>query len=414
MDFLMMVLLTIVLDIVTFRGIKRIFPEFGFRKRRTVRIVFTIQALLVLGILLGGLLLKNHVRDYRLTALYYYLFGGVMALYFPKLLFVAVLIVDWLLLAINRRKRHSRRLPPRRSRHVFAKCGIAVCLFFAVLLIWGMLFGNRNYTVEPVEITLDALPPAFDGYRIVQISDIHAGSFFGKTGCFREAVDIINRLHPDVIVFTGDMVNNFAEETDPLIPVFSQLNAKDGKYAVLGNHDYGKYYEWADVEDQADNRKALETAIARMGFELLNNSAVPLEKDSSNRIALVGVENWGAAKRHPKEADIGKAAEAVNDIPFKILLSHDPSYWCEKIVGKTDPALTLSGHTHGGQIGFKLGKNRLGPIKLRYRYWAGLYHSGNQYLYINRGLGVIGYPGRIGMPPEITLITLKKGSDSGF
>ena len=218
---------------------------------------------------------------------------------------------------------------------------------------------------------------------------------------------MINAQNPDLIVFTGDMVNNFAEEAYPLIPIFSQLEAKDGKYAVLGNHDYGGYYDWEEPADSVNNHIDLERCIATMGFVLLNNQAVVIGRDNLNRIALIGVENWGVEEYRPKQGAVESAMWPVSDAPFKILLSHDPSHWVEKIRQKTDITLTLSGHTHGMQMGVKVGKKRFSPARMRYRYWAGLYREGRQYLYVNRGLGVVGFPGRIGMPPEITVIRLK-------
>jgi predicted MPP superfamily phosphohydrolase len=268
-----------------------------------------------------------------------------------------------------------------------------------------------------VEISFDNRPAAFDGYKIVQISDVHAGSFDGSVRYFQKAADLINSQQPDLIVFTGDMVNNFAEETVPLIPIFSQLYARDGKYAVLGNHDYGGYYDWDTPADSVNNHETLKSAIEKMGFALLNNQSAALGRDHSdsspdtltNRIALIGTENWGKGERRPKYADLEKATETVRDIPFKLLLSHDPLFWHETVKDRTDISLTLSGHTHGMQFGVKLGKKRYSFGILRgYRYLAGLYQTNRKYLYVNRGLGVIGFPGRIGMSPEITVITLRK------
>ncbi len=407
MAFWVMAALIVLLDIVTFRGIKITFPKFADRRKRGLRIAVIVQVLFSLTIVLGGFFLNGHIRDYRLFALYYYLFGLMLALYLPKVLFALFLMIDWPISALSRRKRRSRYSASRKPRHISAKFGFAVCLLLTCLVVWGILFGRHDYTINPVEVKFDSLPPAFDGYKIVQISDVHAGSFFGFTGRFQKAVEMINAQNPDLIVFTGDMVNNFAEEAYPLIPVFSELKARDGKYAVLGNHDYGVYYEWETCIEEETNLEELEQAITRMGFDLLNNRAVVLTKGNLDRIALVGVENWGIAKRHPKKGDIEQATDSVRNIPFKILLSHDPSFWTEKIEGKTDIALTLSGHTHGGQVGIKFRRKYYGPSMIEYPYWSGLYQVGNQYLYVNRGLGVIGYPGRIGILPEITVITLR-------
>ena len=406
-----MSILIIVLDIVTVWGIEKVFPHFSFRYRRGIRIVFVAQILFSLAIVVSGGLMENCVRDYRLFALFYHLFGLMLVIYLPKFLFATFLTIDILMISVNRKKKRTRDRYSRDPKYIFSKCGLVCCLFFSGLIIWGHFFGRYNYTVEKVEITFDMLPPAFDGYKIIQISDVHAGSFAGFFNRFQEVVDIINEQHPDLIVFTGDMVNNFAEELYPLIPIFSQFRAHDGKYAVLGNHDYGGYYRWKTPTDSVANHTAIEQGLAMMDFVLLNNRAVVLSKGSLNRVALVGLENWGIKQRHPKRGDIVQATDSVRDIPFKILLSHDPSFWSDKIESKKDIALTLSGHTHGMQMGVKLKERRYSPAKYLYRYWAGLYQENNSYLYVNRGLGIIGFPGRIGMSPEITVLILRKSDN---
>ena len=389
----------IILDITTLWGIKKSFPQFSSRHRRGIKNAFIIQSAVSLFIVLGGNLLQNYVSDYRMFALYYYIFGFMSAFYIPKSIYAVFLGIN---LAISRL---FCKIP-------ISKYGFWICLFFIFPVIWGILFGRYNFTVENVELTFENLPEAFDGYKIVHISDIHTGSFAGFAERFQKATDLINVQNPDIIVATGDMVNNFADETVSFIPVFSQMKARDGKYAVLGNHDYGGYYKWRNDADSVANHVALKNAIEEMGLELLNNGSIVISRDTS-RIALAGVENWGVLKRHPKLGDIEKAIDTVRDIPFKILLSHDPAFWTEKVAGKTDIALTLSGHTHGMQIGLKLGKKRYNPLYLlRYRYLAGLYTKDGQFLYINRGLGVIGFPGRIGMSPEITVITLLSSGQS--
>jgi predicted MPP superfamily phosphohydrolase len=278
---------------------------------------------------------------------------------------------------------------------------------YIVLMIWGVFYERYHYQVNRVEIACDALPAKFDGFKIVQISDLHAGSLFGSVHRMERLTDMVNRQQADIIVFTGDFVNNFAEEIVPVIPIFSRMEALTGKFAILGNHDYGIYYKWETPAGKAKNQQELEKNIALMGFDLLKNRATVIEKDSANRIAIAGVENWGIRKRHPKLGNIATATASVQDVPFKILLSHDPSFWQEHIKGKTDIPLTLSGHTHGMQMGVRLGEKRYSPAQMAHTYFAGLYRENDQYLYVNTGLGVIGFPGRIGMPPEITVITLK-------
>ena len=353
-------------------------------------------------ILLIAFIMEHRIENYRLLAGYYYVFGFLVTFYFAKAIYVFSLFTD---------RFFERRLNkyPKQSRHIITKCGLLLSVFFAGLVLWGIFFGRNNLHVEHVEIFSDDLPDAFHGYRMVQISDVHAGSFAWNIGHFQKAVDLINRQEPDLIVCTGDMVNNFANELTPLIPVFQTLEAPDGKYAVLGNHDYGGYYKWGNnLADSVNNHKALKNAIEQMGFVLLNNESAVISRDSSNRIALVGVENWGKKPHYTKRGNLEEAIKEVHDIPFKVLLAHDPLFWTKFVVEKTDVTLTLSGHTHGMQMGVKLGKKHYSPARLRTRYWGGLYQTGKQYLYINCELGIVLFPGRIGMPPEITVITLCK------
>jgi predicted MPP superfamily phosphohydrolase len=210
-------------------------------------------------------------------------------------------------------------------------------------------------------------------------------------------------------VCTGDMVNNFSEELISLIPVFSQLEAPDGKYAVLGNHDYGGYYDWDHPADSVANLEEIKNTVEQMGFVLLNNKSVIISRYNADRMALIGVENWGIKKHHPRRANLEEAMKAVKNVPFKVLLSHDPSFWINEVENKTDITLTLSGHTHGMQMGVKFGKKQFSIAPLfGYQYGSGVYQTNKQYLYVNRGLGVVGFPGRLGMSPEISVITLWK------
>ncbi|MCL2098790.1 MAG: metallophosphoesterase [Bacteroidales bacterium] len=408
MTFLLLVCLIAALDVAAVWGIKKTFPKFSARYQQGIWVVFGVQIMVSLLIVAGGYFWIGHIDNYQLMASYYQLFGFLMAVYFPKVLYALFLITDRLIALCRQRRARKQNLLPCEQRHLLAKYGLAVAVLSMLVIVWGILVGRYNYTVEPVEIFFDNLPESFEGYKIVQISDIHAGSNSGKFGHFDKLVEMINAQSPDLIVLTGDIVNNFSEELAPLEHVFSQLQAKDGKYAVLGNHDYGGYYQWKNPADSLANHIAIKHYISMMGFELLNNRAIVISRDSINLIALAGVENWGILDRFPKRADIERAIQSVANIPFKILLSHDPDYWEEHIKGKIDVALTLSGHSHGMQMGIKLGQRRFGLSNIIHRYRIGLYQYNNQYLYINRGLGVVAFPGRIGMPPEITVITLQR------
>jgi len=399
----------IFLDITTVWGLKRTFPKFSSRYWRGICVVFSIQMFVSVVTVLGGYLFQRHITDYRLFVWYYYFWGLMGALYFPKSFYALLLIVDWVLSKVSKLHRRQFDKFPRGSRRIVAKCGFWASVALFALIVWSIFFERNSYKIDQVEIFIENLPSAFHGYKMVHISDIHSGSFAHSSERYQKTVDLVNQQEPNLIVSTGDFVNNFAEELIPLIPVFSQFNAPDGKYAVLGNHDYGGYSDWHTVADSVANHELIKDAIEQMGFVLLNNQSTIISRYNSDRMALIGIENWGIKKRHPKRGNLEIAMSAVQNIPFKVLLSHDPSFWSVGVKDKTDIVLTLSGHTHGMQMGMKLGKRRfsLAPL-FGFPFGAGLYQTGKQYLYVNRGLGVVGFPGRLGMAPEITVITLWK------
>ncbi|PDH46481.1 MAG: phosphoesterase [Flavobacteriales bacterium MED-G15] len=274
-------------------------------------------------------------------------------------------------------------------------------------LLYGMYRGRYNYKVLNYTLEYEDLPEHFDGFKITQISDLHCGSFdnFEKVAY---GVDLINEQKGDIILFTGDMVNSVASEADPWVKVFSKIEAPFGKFSVLGNHDYGDYSEWESPAAKEKNLQDLFKIHQDMGFDLLLNESRKVEKDGQ-KITLVGVENWGAG-RFKKAGDLNKSVAQVEKNDFKILLSHDPSHWEAEVLPHSYPFhLTLSGHTHGFQFGIEIpGWVKWSPIKWRYKQWAGIYESGNQKLNVNRGFGYLAYPGRVGIWPEITVITLKK------
>ncbi|QXP56116.1 metallophosphoesterase [Cellulophaga sp. HaHa_2_95] len=298
-------------------------------------------------------------------------------------------------------------LPERRRFLSLVALGIAALPFGS--LLYGMYKGKYNFKVLKYNLEFDDLPDDFDGYTLTQISDVHSGSFDDESK-ISYAIDLINKQKSDVLFFTGDMVNNKAEEMKPWMALFSKLEAPDGKFSVLGNHDYGDYVDWDTEEEKAANLDDLKRIQKEMGFDLILNDSRYLERNNS-KIALVGVENWGRGG-FKKLGDLKKAALNINKNDFKILLSHDPSHW-EDIVIHDDYHyhLTLSGHTHGMQFGIEIpGWIKWSPIKWRYKYWAGVYKELGQFINVNRGFGFLGYPGRVGIWPEITVITLKKKS----
>tara|TARA_R110000796_G_scaffold37722_4_gene95438 strand:+ start:356008 stop:357237 length:1230 start_codon:yes stop_codon:yes gene_type:complete len=295
--------------------------------------------------------------------------------------------------------------PERRRFLSLIALGIAAVPFGG--LLYGMYKGKYNFKVLKYSLEYDDLPEAFDGYQITQISDVHSGSFDNRKK-IEYAIDLVNKQKSDVLFFTGDLVNNKTEEMHPWKELFSKLEAKDGKFSILGNHDYGDYVDWNSEDEKAQNLEDLKKLQMEIGFDLLLNESRYLKK-GDDEIALVGVENWGRGG-FKKAGDLTKAAENISKEDFKILLSHDPSHW-EDVVIHDDYHyhLTLSGHTHGMQFGIEIpGWVKWSPIKWRYKYWAGIYKELGQYINVNRGFGFLGYPGRVGIWPEITVITLKK------
>lgn len=279
--------------------------------------------------------------------------------------------------------------------------GLAIALLTMAYLIFGATEGKRYFQVKETTIESKDVPQGFDGYRIVQLSDMHVGSWNGNTQAMEKAVSIINDLQPDLIVFTGDLVNNLASELDNFIPVFSKLKAKDGVYSVLGNHDYSTYIHWENPEDQKEELVRLKQKQAEMGWTMLNNRHIKLYNQNDS-IALIGVENSG----RPPFPDYAKLSEAMQGTEgmFQILLSHDPTHWRREVLPQTDIELMLAGHTHAMQtkiFGFT-------PAQFIYEENDGLYQEGEQMLYVNIGLGHLLYPMRLGAWPEITLLTLRK------
>lgn len=271
-------------------------------------------------------------------------------------------------------------------------------------ILYGVTKGKFNYRIIHEKIRFTNLPQSFKGLKIIQISDIHLGSFKRKFEQIARAVEMINEQEPDLVLFTGDLVNSIAEETIDWAPVLGKIRAKYGKYSILGNHDYGDYSNWNSTEEKEKNLIAIKNFHEKIGFCLLLNESNTININNEE-IAIIGVENWGKPP-FPQYGDLQKACEKVNPKHFKILLSHDPSHWDEEVVKDSDIDLTFSGHTHGMQFGIERAGIKWSPIQYKYPRWAGLYHKKNQYIYVNRGFGYIGFPGRIGMPPEITVVEL--------
>jgi predicted MPP superfamily phosphohydrolase len=276
----------------------------------------------------------------------------------------------------------------------------SILIFLGIL--YGIQFGRWNWKVHPVDLSFPHLPDSMDGLRIIQISDVHVGSFLHRYHKVQKAIDLINAQDADYVFFTGDLVNNKADEMHGWEPLFSSITAKKGKFSILGNHDYGDYVQWNEQDEKQANLTKLIRIHQSIGFQPLLNDAVEL----GDGCWLLGVENWGKAPFRQS----GKLTETLSKVPadaFKILLSHDPSHFDAQVLD-TDIDLTLSGHTHGMQFGIERFGIKFSPVSFKYRKWAGLYQVGKQYLYVNRGFGFLGFPGRVGIYPEITHFALRK------
>jgi len=342
-----------------------------------------------------------------------YLFAVIVGLFFSKLIASIFFLIDdirrgmmWLIgklfsnpaIAISDGAEGI-------TRSVFLSwLGVAVGGSLLGTLIYG--FSNKyKYQVKRIKLAYENLPPAFKGLKVIQISDIHSGSFTDKIAV-EKGVQLILNEKPDLILFTGDLVNDRATEMEMYLDVFKKINAPLGVYSTLGNHDYGDYVQWETKEAKMDNLEQLKGVHKLLGWDLLMNEHRILERNG-DKIALLGIENWGAKGRFPKYGRMEKAYPGTENIPFKILMSHDPSHWDAQVrTAYPTIDLMLAGHTHGMQFGIEIPGFKWSPVQLMYKQWAGLYEEGKQKLYVNRGYGFIGYPGRVGILPEITVFEL--------
>ena len=340
-----------------------------------------------------------------------YLFGLFLVLIIPKLLVIIFMLgedITRLILGLYFKifaNEQNFYIPSRRKFLSTLALGVAAIPFST--LLYGMIKGKYNFKVLKYELEFADLPEAFDGFTMTQISDIHSGSFDNKNK-IAYAVDLINQQDSDAIFFTGDLVNNIADEMDDWKELFSNLSAKEGVFSVLGNHDYGDYIRWNSEEEKLKNLNKLKKIQSEMGWNLLLNENFYIKR-KNQKIAIVGVENWGE-NGFKQAGDLDAACKNINNSDFKVLLSHDPSHWKSRV--KNDDRnfqLTLSGHTHGMQFGIEIpGWIKWSPVKYRYENWAGIYEEKGRFINVNRGFGFLGYPGRVGIWPEITVIKLKK------
>lgn len=403
----------LLIDLYTFKGIKILLADAQAHWKKTATVIhWGIFAGISIWILIAfNSAASSNETPYKLYPIYYYLFGVILLLYLPKIIWMVFHLLDdlnvaiqWVVAKINPTPGESDNTNKITRAKFLHQTGVIIGTIPFAAVAYGILKGRYDFRVQKEKLTFKHLPKSFQGFKVVQISDAHLGSFFDNHTPVQKAIELVNNLNPDIIVFTGDLVNNYAAEAESWIPHFKKFKSKFGKYSIVGNHDYGDYVKW-NGNDKADNFERLKQIHSEMGFELLLNDNKNIEVNGET-ISLLGVENWGVPP-FPQKGDVVKAKAGTETVPFKILLSHDPSHW-DAVIRKEhqDIDLTLSGHTHGMQFGVELGNIKWSPVKYKYPRWGGLYTENNQYLYVNRGFGYIGFPGRVGMPPEITLIEL--------
>ncbi len=403
-------LIMAVMDIYVFQVVRMLAQSASPRARIIVFLVYWLISAfaLLLMIILPYVNYSNWPKPIRT-----YLFAIMIGLFFSKLFASMFFLIDdirrgmmWIVgkLFSNPSVDISESAEGITRSAFMSWFGIAIGGSLFGTLIYG--FSNKyNYQVKRVKLAYDNLPVGFKGLKIVHISDIHSGSFNDKNAVEKGVQKILNEK-PDLVLFTGDLVNDKATEMETYMGVFKKIKAPMGVYSTLGNHDYGDYVQWDSKEAKAANLLQLKGVHAALGWNLMMNENKILERNG-DKIALLGIENWGAKGRFPKYGKMDRAYPGTEKIPFKILMSHDPSHWDAQVrTVYPDIDLMLAGHTHGMQFGIELPGFRWSPVQLMYKQWAGLYEEAKQKLYVNRGYGFIGYPGRVGILPEITVIEL--------
>jgi len=364
-------------------------------------IYWGLTLLMIAALVRAGLTFRNQ-RDPEVFRRITLVLGIFLMYFLPKLIFNLFQLAGDLSAGIVWLFHREAGMDRIRSFFIIpgAVAGILLLAGFGA----GMIRGVTNIKIVREEIVIPGLPAPFSGVRVVQISDFHLAGFHHRPDHIKKVVGQVNGLRPGMILFTGDMVHNFAEEMDPFMEILRSLKAPLGKFAILGNHDYGAYYRWNSEEEKAANLAKVKSQIREAGFDLLLDEHRTITLDGA-AIQLVGVENWGKAPM-PQEGDLERAMAGTDPSAVKILLSHDPHHWFMHVRGRKDIPLTLAGHTHGFQFGFEIGKFKWSPSAWMYEHWAGLLKENGQQLYVNRGIGYTGFPGRVGIRPEITLITL--------
>jgi len=404
------IVIMLLLDFYVFQAVKLVTHDVSPKLKLTIYIVYwTVSALAILLLaLLPFISYESWPRSVRT-----YLFATIVGLFFAKVIAVVFFLVDdirrviqWASVKLFFQNTEGEAIGSEKiSRSLFLSwLGLAAGGGLFASLVYG--FSNKyNYDLRNIRLSFENIPSAFRGLKIIHISDIHSGSFTNKKHV-EKGIEMVMKQQPDLVLFTGDLVNDRATEMQEYMEVFRRIKAPMGVYSTLGNHDYGDYVRWNSREEKMANLDHLKKVHAELGWRLLMNEHVVLER-SEQQISLVGIENWSAKGSFPKYGRMADAYSGTEKYPFKILMSHDPSHWEAEIIPLyPDVDLMLAGHTHGMQFGVEVPGFKWSPVQYVYKQWAGLYEQGKQKLYVNRGFGFIGYPGRVGILPEITLIEL--------
>jgi predicted MPP superfamily phosphohydrolase len=408
--FLVIAAITLLMDWYVFNGLRTFVSD--WQSQRLKQIVLFGYLLISIGVtvmLLFGFGSFSTAKG--MTPFHEWVLSLFLTFFFTKIFFVIILFLGdlgRLFYGIGDRvisgAKPDRPFFPARRKFI-SEVAILVAAVPFTGFFYAMLKGKYDYKLHKQTLYFDDLPDAFDGFTITQVSDIHSGSF-DNIDAVQRGIDMAKSQKSDLFVFTGDLVNNAAWEIEPYIERFSQLRAPYGQFSILGNHDYGDYIEWDSEAEKAANLEELKNQHKKLGYRLLLDENLEIEK-GGQKISLIGVQNWG--RGFIQIGDLDKALKGVDPGAFKILLSHDPTHWEEKVRhNPTKIHLTLAGHTHGAQFGVEAGKLRWSPVQYRYLDWAGLATQNGRNLYVNRGFGFLAFSGRLGIWPEITVITLKK------
>ncbi len=406
------VLFSLLIDVLNIMGIKQMMRRLKGSTFYTwfVRIYWLSSVLLLLYFVGHFLWIGIPGLDFEKYRSFFFLFGIYILIYMPRIIFLHFVILQFLYYKIKAIvKPGPKYVVKRKNRRNFIiqKIGLTLSFISFFVVLYGIIWGKSDFVVREHTVCFKDLPAGFDGFRLAQISDMHLGSFSNPNNV-KKGIELLRKQNADMILFTGDMVNNVSAEMDSYIDDFGKLNPKYGMFSILGNHDMGDYVKWQKAEMKYKEIQNLIDKETSMGFKLLLNENQIIYRGGDS-IALVGVENWGKPP-FKQYGDLQRALRGAEAVTFKILMSHDPSHFAMEIKDKTNIQLSLSGHTHGMQVGINCCGIKWSPIQWLYPHWNGLYEFDNQYLYVNPGFGFIGMPARIGIRPEITVLTLKRGS----